>query len=75
MKYTILHSVYEVPIPASAQNLGLSSGVFDLSDKEYQACSKGHIAAVTSRFCRKVWRRIKKCEFCSLPDTFGRQVS
>jgi hypothetical protein len=26
-------------------------------------------------FCRKVWRRIKKLEFCSLPDTFGRKVS
>lgn len=26
-------------------------------------------------FCRKVWRRIKKLEFCSPPDTFGRQVS
>ena len=27
------------------------------------------------RFCRKVWRRIKKLEFCSPPDTFRRQVS
>ena len=26
-------------------------------------------------FCRKVWRRIKKLEFCSPPDIFGRQVS
>jgi hypothetical protein len=30
---------------------------------------------LSNRFCRKVWRHIKKLEFCSPPDTFGRQVS
>jgi putative DNA-invertase from lambdoid prophage Rac len=30
---------------------------------------------VINGFCRKVWRRIKKLEFCSPPDTFRRQVS
>jgi hypothetical protein len=29
----------------------------------------------TQGFCRKVWRRIKKLEFCSLLDVFGRQFS
>ena len=48
MKYTIIHSVCDVPVPAPAENLDLVSWVFGLSDKEYQACSKGHIAAGSS---------------------------
>lgn len=48
MSYQILNSVCKASINMPVQELDLSDWIFHMSDKEYQACSKGHIAAGTS---------------------------
>jgi len=44
----ILHSVCESKVPMPADKLDLPSWLFNLSDTEYQACSKAHIGAGAS---------------------------
>jgi hypothetical protein len=48
MRYQILHSACEVPLEMTSTDLDLPQWLFRLSDKEYQACSKGHLVAGTS---------------------------
>jgi hypothetical protein len=45
MRHQILHSACEVPLEMPTTDLDLPQWLFRLSDKEYQACSKGHLAA------------------------------
>jgi len=48
MSYQILNTVCNASINMPVRELDLPDWVFNLSDKEYQTCSKGHIAAGTS---------------------------
>ena len=48
MSYQILHSVCEAPLDMPAKDLDLPQWLFQLSDTEYQKCSKGHLAAGAS---------------------------
>lgn len=48
MSYQILNSVCKASIDMPVQELDLPDWIFHMSDKEYQACSKGHIAAGSS---------------------------
>jgi hypothetical protein len=45
----IAKSVAEATIPAPLASIDLSEWVFTLTDGEYQACSKNHIAAAVTR--------------------------
>src|ERR1700730_18063237 len=44
----IAHSVAEATIHAPFAAIDLTEWVFSLTDSEYQACSKNHVAAATS---------------------------
>jgi len=48
MSYTILNSVCKTPMDRPIEDLDLSSWLFNMSDKEYQYCCKGHIGAGSS---------------------------
>jgi hypothetical protein len=48
MSYQILRSVCEAPLDMPAKDLDLPQWLFQLSDNEYQKCSKGHLAAGAS---------------------------
>jgi hypothetical protein len=49
MSERVAKSVSEATIHAPAAAINLTDWVFTLTDKEYQACSKNHIAAGTSK--------------------------
>ncbi len=48
MSYQILHSVCEAPLEIPPGDIDLPRWLFGLSDKEYQNCAKGHLAAGSS---------------------------
>lgn len=48
MSYQILQSTCEAPLEMPTTDFDLPQWLFRLSDREYQGCSKGHLAAGTS---------------------------